>query len=332
MKKSLYSLLVVFCFCTVQITNAQQVSPLQTGHYLTNFSNIRDMATPPPGFFVVVYNYYSLTDSYYDRNGNKINTLPLSQIDPTLPDVPFEADLQAYALAPAFFWAYHKPILGGATYMAGFVPVFNSVNGSFYTELTGDQSGSLNGFADSYFNPVTLSWPWEKFNLTAAYGFTAPTGRYTTGADDNLGLGFWTHQLQSFGYYYPKADQSTAIVLGLTYEHNGKIKDRDFNPGNRFSLEYGISQYLTDKLEVGIQGGHNWQLNDDMGEDVLLDPTIHDRKSSLAFSAGYWVWPSKMQLTFKYGFDYGLVQRFKNDMFMLNLTWITAALTGPTLE
>jgi hypothetical protein len=286
------------------------------------------MATPPPGFFVLWYNYYAFSDSYYDRNGDKLNVLPLSEINPDFPDVPFELDLRAFATAPAFFWAHSKPVLGGATYMAGFVPVYSSANASFYTELTDSQSDNLSGFADFYFNPVTLSWATEKFNWTAAYGFTAPTGRYEVGASDNLGLGFWTHQFQGFGYFFPVPDQSTAIVLGLTYELNGKVKGRDFNPGNRFSLEYGISQYLTERFEVGIQGGHNWQINEDKGDEVVFDPSIRDRKSTLSFSAGYWIWPSKMQLNFKYGFDYGLVQRFKNNMFMLNLTWVTGALTG----
>ncbi len=39
---------------------------------------------------------------------------------------------------------------------------------------------------------------------------------------------------------------------------NGKIKDRDLTPGNRFSLEYGISQYLSERLGVGVHGAHNW--------------------------------------------------------------------------
>ena len=91
-----------------------------------------------------------------------------------------------------------------------------------------------------------------------------------------------------FGYYYPNVDQSTALMLGLTYEINTKMKGEDFNPGNRFSLEYGISQYLSDRFEFRIMGGHNWQVSDDKGEDIFWDPSYHDRKSTLAFSPAYW--------------------------------------------
>ena len=209
---------------------AQQVSPFQTGHYMTAFSNIRDMAAPPPGFFVLWYNYYATTGSYYDRNGDKLDVLPLSELDPEYPDVAFDINFRGFATAPAFFWAANKTILGGARYMAGFVPVYFTSHADIWTELTDTQSDNISGFADFYFAPLTLAWAKDKMDLTVSYGFTAPTGRYETGADDNIGLGFWTHQFQGYGYYYPVPDQSTALMLGLTYELNGKISGEDFNP------------------------------------------------------------------------------------------------------
>jgi len=97
--------------------------------------------------------------------------------------------------------------------------------------------------------PVGLSWELERTDLSFFYGFVAPTGTYETGSDANLGLGFWTRQFQGFGYLYPAEGKSTAIMLGLTYELNSKIKDADLTPGNRFSLEWGISQYFSDQFE-----------------------------------------------------------------------------------
>ncbi len=337
-KKTMRLALVTVIFVLgINVSFAQQVSPLQTGHYLPGFSNIRDMAQPPPGLFVLWYNYYATSNSYYDRNGDKRSSIPLSEFDPNLPDLNIDIDLTGFASCPAIFWAANKKILGGARFMAGVVPIYMSADASIITEarggvidtvFTNQVSGKLSGFTDIYISPVTLAWGWESFDFTFAYGMTPPTGRYETGADDNLGLGFWTNQFQGFGYYYPVPDKSTALMMGITYEINGKIKDEDFKPGNRLSLEYGISQYLSERLEVGIQGGHNWQVSDDTGEDIFWDPSIHDKKSTLNFTGGYWVWKEKMQLNFKYGFDYGMVQRFKNHAFMLNLTFVTNALAG----
>lgn len=339
MKKKLFLQIVFVFFISMIITietKAQAVSPLQTGHYLAAFSNVRDMAAPPPGLFVLWYNYYSVTKSYYDRNGNKFNTIPLNEIDDRLPAVDLDVDLQNFATAPAIFWAANKKIFG-ARYMAGVVPVYFWADASILTEAKGgvndtafmsSETAKLNGFSDMYVAPVTLSWALNQFDLTVSYGFTAPTGRYETGADDNIGLGFWTHQLQGFGYWYPVEDQSTALMLGATYEITTKVKDTDFNPGNRFTLEWGISQYLSDRLEVAIQGGHNWQVSEDTGEDIFWDPSVKDKKSTIGFNLAYWVWPEHMQITAKYGLDFGLVQRFSTNMFMINLTYVPNILTG----
>ena len=317
--------------------SAQVASPLQSGHYAPGVLNIRDYAAPPPGLFVIAYNWFMTSDTYVDRNGNELNSLNLSQIDPELPDVDIGLDLKGFATVPALFWGSTFKLLGGARYMVGLAPNWATADYTFVAEPGGpgyDPSdrqvleGSVSGFSDLFVAPVGLSWALGHFDATFFYGFTAPTGRYTTGADDNLGLGFWTHQFQGFGYFYPSESQATALMLGLTYELNTEIKDVAVTPGNRLSLEYGISQYFTDWLELGVQGAHNWQITDDSGSDVFWDPSYHDQKSTLLFSAGFWPWSGRLYVAAKYGFDYGVRQRFKTNNFMLNFIWLTNALDG----
>ena len=316
---------------------AQQVSPLQTGHYSTAFSNIRDMGRGAPGLAIVLYNQYSYTNQYADKDGNLFSDIPLDYFFPDAPSVNLNVDLSSFATVPAIFYGLPKSVLGGAQWMIGVVPSYIRADASIITEQRGgvinpdlnqEASAKLTGFGDLYVAPLGLTWSQEHWDYTFYYGFTAPTGRYETGADDNIGLGFWTHQPQAYTYYYPKVDQSSAFMLGLTYEYNTKVKGEDFNPGNRFSLEYGISQYVSERLELGVMGGHNWQISDDKGSDVFWDPSVRDKKSTLAFTAGYWAWSQRLQIVGKYGFDYGVVQRFKTNMFMLNVIFATNALTG----
>jgi hypothetical protein len=222
--------------------------------------------------------------------------------------------------------------------MAGVAPNYVSADVAFNTRrpslidpdqvITRELGGKASGFSDLMVVPLGLSWGKEKFDLTTLYAFYAPTGKYETGAEDNMGLGFWTHQLQAFGYYYPKPDKGTALMLGLTYEINGTIKDADVKPGNRFTLEWGLSQYLSERFEVTVQGGHNWQITDDSGTEVFYDPSFHDRKSTFVFGASYWVWKDRMTINAKYGFDAGVRQRFQNNTLYLNLMFLTNLLTG----
>ena len=316
---------------------SQTLSPLQGGHYSPTVKNIRDMATPPAGLFILWYNAYAFSDTYIDRNGNEFNRIQLSDIYPQLPDIDVALNLDAFASIPGIFWASPFRFLGGARYMAGVSPNYMVADASIITERGGivsdttfirEFAGKNAGFGDLFVAPLILSWELRHFDFTVLYGFAAPTGKYNTGSDDNLGLGFWTHQFQGFTYYYPLPEKATAIMVGLTYELNGKIKDAEAKPGDRFSLEYGISQYLSERFELGIMGAHNWQVSDDSGDDVYWDAGFHDRKSTLDFSAGYWVWRNHLLLSGKYGFDYGIRQRFKNNYVMLNLVYIPNILTG----
>jgi hypothetical protein len=334
---------------------AQVVSPLQQGHYAPGMMNVRDMATPADGLYVVWYNWGISSDTFVDRDGDKVDRLNLSEVDPAYPDLDVELELDGLATVPVLFWSKGTRYLGNARYIAMIAPNYFTADYKAVGEVVGGGSdpgyteGSVSGWSDLVVTPIGLSWalghfgevsvpdedmiaagapPLRRFNATAAYSFVAPTGRYTTGADDNIGLGFWTHQFQGFGYYYPFEHQSTALMAGLTYELNSGIKDVDVNPGNRLSLEWGVSQYFNSWFEFSVHGAHNWQITDDTGTDVFWDPAAHDRKNSLMLGAGFWPWAGRLQLNARWGFDYGSRQRFDNSNLMLNVTFLTNLFNG----
>ena len=316
---------------------AQVVSPLQAGHYFPGFINVRDETAPPPGFFIIFYNAYMWSDTYVDRNGNKFNNLDLSKIDPRLPNINLNMKIQSFANVPVLAWASSFKILG-ATYLPMVIlPSYTYAEASIFGELawgvidttiTFSDRGKVSGFGDMLVQPVGLSWAGNKTDFMFTYGIYIPSGRYSTGADDNIGLGYWTHQFQTFGYYYPIEDKSTALMLGLTYETNGYVVDADLKPGDRFTLEWGISQYLSERFELSVQGGHNWQVGADKGADIWWDPSVYDKKSTMAFSVNYWVVSEKLYLALKYGFDFGVRQRFKANFLSLNLIYAPGILTG----
>ena len=43
---------------------------------------------------------------------------------------------------------------------------------------------------------------------------------------------------------------------------------------------------------------------------------------------GFWPWEQRFYVSAKYGFDYGIQQRFKSNNLMLNFIWITNWLNG----
>ena len=181
--------------------------------------------------------------------------------------------------------------------------------------------------------PVYLCWSKSDFNITAGYMFYAPTGKYTPGGNDNTGLGYWSNNFQAFGYWYPEkisgaVSPALAVMLGATYEITGEIKDSDVNPGNRFSLDYGIEQYFTNNLSVGLYGGNNWQVSDDKGSQVYWNNAVRDRLGVAGVQVAYWLWANRLQAIAKWGLSYGAIERYQQNTFNLNLVFITNALTG----
>lgn len=45
--------------------------------------------------------------------------------------------------------------------------------------------GGGGGFADSYYQPLILGWRKQRSAIRAIYGFLAPTGRFSAGANTN---------------------------------------------------------------------------------------------------------------------------------------------------
>ncbi len=311
------------------IANAQDVSAYQAGAYQPGLMNIRDLAVlEGPGLILIDYNYWNNSNSYYDRFGDKVSSYEIDRllIKTTLD---FNPQISGYINVPVLFYASNIKILGGR-YMASINPVFVTSNyrmniHASASDTTVISSGNSGGLGDIAILPVGLGWSVNnKIDLSFFYTFYAPTGRYVTGAADNVGKGYWTHQFQAPAYFYFQ-EKATALFVMPTFEMNGKIKNSNVRPGNRLTVEYGVSQYLTSWLELEILNGHNWQIGNDKGEDVWwLDTPLYskDQTSTVSFGAGVWPWEGRFNIRVKYAMDYGTKQRYKSNFWSFSAIFI----------
>jgi len=311
----------------------QIVSPAQSGGYLPGIMGIRDYANPgQDGLFIIDYNIFLNANSYYNRNGDKVDAIQ----GPLENRIPLDIDISGYINSLMFIYASPKiSFLGNAQYLFIAAPNYTTASiGVGLGELTNGKTidGGASGFGDLTIAPLMFSWTKEKFDFTGGYLFYAPTGKYETGADDNVGLGYWSHVLQAASYFYPKPDKSTAVLLMPSYEFHGTIKDADVTPGSRFVLEYGISQYLSEKLEITLQGGHAWQVGEDSGNDVYWDTSVKDQMSIFGAGISYWLMPGKLYANAKYTASYGLKQHFNTNMFQVQIMLIPNLLKQSTVE
>ena len=318
-----FYLISVSYFCLAQSPPAPIASPIQMGAYLPGLINPRDFANPgTSGLVAMDYNVFFNTDQYIDRNGNAVDEFDLGQGSRPFP---IDVDISGYinALAVAYI-SSELSFLGNARYIGVLAPYYATadlrVGLSELVDSTLVVKGGTSGFGDFGFAPLYLTWSLgeDKFDITTGYMFTAPTGRYETGADDNIGLGYWNHVFQVFTYYY-LLQKATALYVGNTFETHSKVKDVDVKPGSRYTIEYGVSQYLSERFEVTVQGGHSWQVGKDSGSDVYWDTSFKDKYSTIGAGLGYWPVKEIFYLNFKWWTNYGIRQHFKFNSYQLQL-------------
>lgn len=174
-----------------------------------------------------------------------------------------------------FVWAIRRPILGGARYAASATLPF--ANNSLSSDATGAVSGG-GGFADSYYQPLILGWEKTRVGVKAIYGFLAPTGRFTAGATDNVGSGYWTNVVASGQSLYLTSDKRTAISAFEMYEFHGTQEGTGVRPGETFNLDYSVTHTIAltkeADLQLGVVGYEQRQTSDKSGPAITTEESF----------------------------------------------------------
>jgi hypothetical protein len=293
------------------------------GHFAPSVPNIRDYILPSPGVYYLQYNYYYTTDNLRNRDGDRVDTVTGPLGNP----VQIDAQIDMGIFSPALVWVPDFEVLGGHLGAFGVVPFQSpSVQVAVETvfDLGLDVDSNTFGLGDVFVQPVWLGWGGKHWDAGFAYGVYAPTGRYEGGEDDNLGLGFWTNQLQATGAWYPFENRATAFVLTGTYEISGNIEDADVTPGDRVTVNWGVSQYLpatsdlTWLFEVGISGSSQWEIEKDRGDDVgPLSTRDRIHAAGLQFGLVQTKWGAVVNLRWQH--EFGAHARFEGNWFGLNV-------------
>ena len=305
----------------VLLVSALVTEAREMGHYAPGVVSIRDLAVPPvPGFFYAQYNAYYEADRYVDGDGNK-----RLDFESEGGEVELETDVDVLAIAPVFLWSTSKTILG-ANYAFYVAPNFGKSSVAAKLSLL-DQVGKTDddaiGMGDTFVQPIWLGWQGERYDLAFGAGAYLPTGKYDAEDGDSIGLGFWTGQLQSSAYWYLDEGRASALEFAVTYEFHGEQEDTDITPGDHVSLEYGYSQYLSQRIEVGISGYSQWQVEKDKRPamtELALDPNAKGQVHALGVEAAYWFTP-QFNVSLRYVKEYEGKARLQGDWIAVNFIW-----------
>ena len=250
------AILVLACFIVC-------ISPLQAqqkGQWVPGQSGLNAGVTPDPGF-----TYSNMAINY---SASQLNNSDGNRVPGVTGTYAFWADENIFMYIPKF------KILG-----ANFVPfaIVNSASGSLVANLSVIPGTNLNaaaggsGLADTYVQPVGLGWHFKRADATVGYGFVAPTGRFTPGASDNVGSGYWGNFITTGTTLYITKNKGTSANLFTGWEIHGKESGTNKTPGQAFTMEWGLGQVLPLKkdfsrlLQLGLVGYDQWQVSNNGG-------------------------------------------------------------------
>jgi len=307
------------------------VSPLlgqQKGQWVPGQYGLNAGAIPDPG---VTYANMALNYSagrLNDSNGNRI----LQNVTGTYS---FWVDENIVYYVPA-----HK-FLGG--YFMPYVAL-NYASGELVAELNGTNlgtSGGGSGLADTYVQPLNLGWHFKRADFNAGYAFSAPTGRYTAGASNNVGSGYWGNNITSGTTFYITKNKGTSANLFTDWETHGQRKAAsipagqvsNITPGQAFTMEWGLGQVLPLKkdfsrlLQLGLVGYDQWQVSSNGGNYLVAGlPAAASRLPyysvhGIGFQSDFILPAKNLAAFFKYYDEYSAKARPQGRTIVFGFSW-----------
>ncbi|MGB5226087.1 MAG: transporter [Arenicellales bacterium] len=184
-----------------------------------------------------------------------------------------QEDIDLLLAVPTY--AFAKPVWGGQLTLS-VAGIYGSVDVGVDATLTdpggGVQSGSetdSNTAVGDLYPSATLRWNNGVHNSMAYVMAGVPVGNYDVNRLANIGTNHWALDAGG-GYTYLNMDtgREFSAVAGLTY--NFENPDTNYQNGIDSHLDWAASQFVSEKMHVGLVGYFFYQLTGDSGSGAVL--------------------------------------------------------------
>ena len=326
MRPSKFAASILAC---ISLGGASSALAQQKGQWVPGQFGLNAGVIPDPGltYANLALNYSA--SQLNDSNGNRI----LQNVTGTYS---FWVDENIFYYVPK-----HK-FLGG--YFMPYVAL-TYANGELVANITGTSlgtGGGGSGFADMYVQPLNIGWHLgSRVDFNAGYAFTAPTGRYTAGASDNVGSGYWGNNITSGTTFYITKNKGTSANLSAAWEIHGQRKTASVpagqvsnkTPGQAFTIEWGLGQVLPLKkdmsmlAQLGVVGYDQWQVSANGGNYLVAGNPVpaslvpYYSVHGIGFQSNFILPARNLALFFKYYDEYSAKARVQGRTIVFGGSW-----------
>jgi hypothetical protein len=294
----------------------------QKGQWVPGQAGLNAGVVPDPGF-----TYMNLTINYSagTLNNSSGNAVP-----------GLSGNYSFWATENFFFYEPSQTFFG-----AHFVPyaIVTFANGSLTASgpLGLPQfavNGGGEGLADTFVMPFNLAWHMPRADFQLGYGFTAPTGRYTAGASNNVGSGYWGNNANLGITGYLTKNKGTSANLFTDWEIHQRKEGTNETPGQALTIEWGLGQVIPlDKdlhklFQFGVIGYDQWQVSSNNGTYTLPTGLIVPASNipyysvhAIGVQANFIVPKQGLNFFFKYEPEYVATARPIGRTFVFGGSW-----------
>jgi hypothetical protein len=283
---------------------------------------------PSPGFSYVEMNINYNAGTFNGPQGNA---------------VPVTGTYDVWAVENIFYYVPPTKVLGGNLGIM-IMPV-TYANGSLDADIADPRAPNINlsaaggaaGIADLFVQPFTIGWHLKRVDFMVADGFMVPTGRYTAGASNNVGTGYFGNHFQTGTTYYVTKNRGTSANLFTDWELHQVKAGSNKTPGQAFTDEWGIGQVLPIKknfsqlLQFGIIGYDQWQVSNNGGtvpNPLPVGPAILPASSipeyavhAIGLQANYILPAKSVSLFFKFEHEYSATTHTLGNTTVFGVAW-----------
>jgi hypothetical protein len=133
----------------------------------------------------------------------------------------------------------------------------------------GELKSSSLGLGDVLITPLALYGKSTDFDYQVQFTVWTPSGKFSPGAVDNRGLGFWELVYSLGGVYYPGGNRQEWSFSALArIEQNFEQRDSGVKPGDDIVVDWGVGRVVRlgdHPFDVGVSGFGSWQITSQVG-------------------------------------------------------------------
>ena len=283
---------------------------------------------PSPGFSYVNISVNYRSSAFNNAKGSAI---------------PVTGNYNVWAVENIFYYVPNLNVLHGNL---GMYLILTPATGELVADLQIQNPGIPNlsaaggggGLADLWVQPIGLGWHLKRADLQVGEGLMLPTGRFTPGATDNVGTGYFGNHLLTGTTVYITKNKGTSANLFTDWEvHGGRPGTNGTNktPGQAFTMEWGLGQVLPLKknfsqlLQIGLIGYDQWQVTQNGGTVPIGNTGITIPASTLPYYSVHaiggqatYILPAKnLSFYFKGEHEYTAYSAFVGNTFVYGLAW-----------